>query len=386
MDFQVIDLAFFLNLVCQILSCTENLALKNQINPEKLVILGTSGSMWDVLCEHIGTDSHEHWASLSDAVETDAVNQPQLDAFALPISQTLQIDCQLIRIPYGDNLEQQIEILRMMAAAINAGDTVSLDLTHGLRHLPMLGLLSAMYLQTARQVEIKGIYYGALDRTKNNLTPVMQLDGLLNIAEWITALHGFDKTGDIAPFADLLKQEGVADDTANLLKTAAFHESVLNITNARRPLRDFADKTKNGLPGIGSLFADSLNERISWKNQNTLYLRQREKALFYLKQGDYVRAALLGFEAVITCYIEKHNSSSEKENYAIRLQAKDDLEKELARGSQVLKQSYEQLRDIRNALAHTNRSNNIAIEKIFQSENCLQATLTKLLNDLLPLN
>ncbi len=228
-------------------------ALKQHIQPDKLVMLGTSGSMWDVLC----ADDHEQWAELSEAVEADSVTQAQLDTFASPASLALQVDCQLQRIPYGDNLTEQVEILQIMAAAIQAGDIVSLDLTHGLRHLPMLGLLSAMYLQTARNVPIDGIYYGALERTKNDLTPVMQLDGLLNIADWLHALDGFNKTGNLAPFAELLQKDGMAQDTATCLDDAAFFESTLNIPNARSPLKKFTAATQNGLTGIGALFEDS---------------------------------------------------------------------------------------------------------------------------------
>ena len=129
------------------------------------------------------------------------------------------------------------------------GEQVSLDLTHGLRHLPMLGLLSAMYLQIAKKVTIEGIYYGAFDLIPksdiNQFAPVLRLDGLLKIADWINALQGLDKTGDIAPFSELLQREGLNSETAGLLKKAAFFENNLNITQARGPLRKFKDETKS---------------------------------------------------------------------------------------------------------------------------------------------
>jgi CRISPR-associated Csx2 family protein len=363
-----------------------SLGLKNVIKPDRLTILGTSGSMWDVLFENFAQaeEFEDQKLLLIDAVEHDRVTQEQLNACEPLLKECLGIDCQLSLIPYGDNAQTQVDILKTMAKGIVKGDQVSLDLTHGLRHLPMLGLLSAMYLQTAKKVEIKGIYYGALDRTSkdnvNPLTPVMRLEGLLHIADWISALHGFDKTGDIAPFSDLLQQEGLSADTAELLKIAAFHESVLNVTSARKPLRDFARQTEKGLPGIASLFQDNLNERISWVDQDNIYLRQREKAQFYLQQGDYVRAAALGYEALITRHLKQQNPSADAESYALRDDIKQKLKEQAGGGGP----DYKLLRNIRNSLAHANRDNTKDVQQALSSEERLKQKLSDLFAKLLP--
>jgi CRISPR-associated Csx2 family protein len=347
-------------------------ALNQYVRPDKLVILGTSGSMWDVLCEQLGTDSHEHWANLSEAAENDSVSQAQLDEFSTPVSRALEVECQLIRIPYGDNLAEQIEILQLMATAVQKGDTVSLDLTHGLRHLPMLGLLSAMYLQTARNVPINGIYYGALDRTKDDLTPVMQLNGLLSIAEWLHALDGFNKTGNLAPFSNLLQRDGMSAETAHCLEESAFFENTLNIAEASKPLTQFSSETKNGLTGIGALFQDSLQERIKWHKQKDLYSRQRENAYFYLKQGDYLRASILGYEAFVTLKVQQDKFLSPKD-YKHREQVKENLRDN---------QDFQLLGRLRNALAHAGTKTN-EWNTLRDSVKLLQE-LKRLFDELLP--
>jgi CRISPR-associated Csx2 family protein len=365
-----------------------SLGLKNVIKPERLVILGTSGSMWDVLFDNFASaqEYEDQKLELIDAVEHDKVTQVQLTACESLLKEQMGIDCQLKLIPYGDSKLTQVEILQIMAQGIAKGDQVSLDLTHGLRHLPMLGLLSAMYLQTAKKVEIKGIYYGALDRTPkgvvNPLTPVMRLDGLLQIADWITALHGFEKTGDIAPFSDLLIEEGVMPSTAGLLKEAAFYENTLSVTRARKPLRDFTKQTSEGLPGIASLFQDSLNERISWIDQDNIYLRQREKAQFYLQQSDYVRAAALGYEALITRHLKQKNPLADSENYDLRDEIKQKLKKQADGGGA----DYKLLRNIRNSLAHANRNNIKEVQQALSSDESLKQKLSDLFITLLPPN
>ena len=363
-----------------------SLGLNNVIKPDRLVLLGTSGSMWDVLFDSFASaqDYEEQKLELMDAVERDQVTQGQLTACEALLKERLGVDCHLNLIPYGDSTSTQVEILKIMAKDIGIGDQVSLDLTHGLRHLPMLGLLSAMYLQTAKKVDIKGIYYGALDRTSKDdkpLTPVMRLDGLLKIADWITALHGFDKTGDIAPFSELLIQEGLSPNTAGLLKTAGFYENTLSVTQARKPLRNFATNTAGELPGIASLFQDSLRERISWVNQDNIYLRQREKALFYLQRSDYVRAAAMGYEALITYHLKQKTPHADPENYELRDEIRTNL-KSIA--APIKWPDYKLLSNIRNSLAHANRSNMAEVQKILSSEAHLKHKLTELFEKLLP--
>ena len=360
-----------------------SMGLKEVINPDKLIILGTSGSMWDVLCGELSQDEND-LEVLMAAVDTNTVTQVLLDTYQVSISEHLAVDCQLRLISYGDTSDGQVQILQAMAQDIAQGDKVSLDLTHGLRHLPMLGLLSAMYLQIAKKVTMAGIYYGAFDLIPksdiNQFAPVLRLDGLLKIADWINALQGFDKTGDIAPFSELLQEEGLDSETAGLLKKAAFFENNLSITQARGPLRIFKNETKSkGLPGIASLFEESLKERISWVEQDNIYLRQREKALFYLQQGDYVRASSLGYEALITKYLREAQPNADIEDYDLRAQIKDNLN---AEGNS----DYKLLRNIRNSLAHASRSNTGDVQRVMSNEDDLVETLNRLFSTLLPNN
>lgn len=357
-------------------------ALTKVIKPKRLVILGTSGSMWDVLCENLGQD--EQQLALIEAVENDAVTQLLLNHFSDLFSEKLGVECVLKLIPYGDDLSQQIDILQKMAEDVREGDTVSLDLTHGLRHLPMLGLLSAMYLKTARNVQIDGIYYGALERTNSEtkLTPVMRLEGLLTMADWISALDGFNKTGNIAPFSELLQRDGMEKDTAQCLEEAAFFENVLNIPNARSPLKRFAEATQSGLKGIGALFQDNLFKRISWYKEDQLYLRQQQNAYFYLKQGDYLRASTLGYEAFMT-YQMRQDSTVPKldpQNFSDR----DKIKKRFESQNTTQSRDYKMLRNLRNALAHGVRSDLADVQRALSSREKLHTELERLFKTLLP--
>ena len=83
-------------------------------------------------------------------------------------------------IPFGENSEEQYAILDVVAEAVPKG-AVSFDLTHGFRHLGMVGFLSAFMLERISSLNVRGLWYGALDMTRDGITPVLKLDGLVRV-------------------------------------------------------------------------------------------------------------------------------------------------------------------------------------------------------------
>ena len=90
------------------------------------------------------------------------------------------------------------------------GENLSLDVTHGFRHLPMLALVAARYLARVVSVKVEELYYGALEMTTpDGETPVLRLGGLLAMLDWVEALAPYDKDGDSGVFAPLLPADGM---------------------------------------------------------------------------------------------------------------------------------------------------------------------------------
>ena len=206
------------------------LALAEVIKPDRLSILGTKGSMWDVLVEslaHSGELEDERISLIGNA-ENHAVTQSQLDSLAPLISHHLGLDCRLTIIPRGTDESEQVEILRIMAQGVNPHDRAILDITHAFRHLPMLAFVSALYLESVRNAHIENIYYGAFDMMHDKVVPALRLDGLMRVARWIKALSTYDKDGDYGVFAELFKQEGIAN--AKMLQRAVTSHDKLGRT------------------------------------------------------------------------------------------------------------------------------------------------------------
>jgi len=273
-----------------------------------------------------------------------------------------------------------MEILHTVAAAIPEG-RVSFDLTHGFRHLAALGLLSAFFLERVAHIEIAGLYYGAWDMKQGSVTPVVRLDGLHAIQRWIDALDRFDASGDYGVFADLLVADGVAPEHARCLERAAFYERTSNAGRAREQILTFLNFLEDGLPGTAKLFEDRLRERLAWARSSTLSEHQRHLARVYLARGDFLRAAIFGWEAVITRECERRNYDVH-EFEGGRASAEEEVEAELREGRSGLGKAYWKLKDLRNGLAHGNPARRKDVQNILSDDQRLPRELQELFGEL----
>ena len=121
-----------------------------------------------MLVEHLAEEGKDEDARLQliDAEVAGAVTQPLLDRLA-PLMKRA-VDCNVFPrlIPFGQDENEQYRILDAIADAVPKKGTVSFDLTHGFRHLGMVGFLSAFMLERVRNLNVRDLWYGALDMTR----------------------------------------------------------------------------------------------------------------------------------------------------------------------------------------------------------------------------
>lgn len=356
--------------------------LKDYLEPDRMVVLGTAGSTWDALIENIAPDTgdEEMRLTLIDAVGRGAVTRELLTSIEPLASRALGIPCTLDMIPYGRDEEQQTQTLAKMAEHLHGAHRATLDVTHSFRHLPMLALLSAMYLEKTQPVAIDAIYYGALDMRTGDLVPVINLSGLLHIARWLAMLDAFDKDGDYGVIAELLEKEGLPKAQVGLLRKAAYAERVFNHELANQNLRQFLPLLDNSLPGTGALFTATLRERLSWISKVSPAERLQAIARLALARADYARAAV----AAQTAYVLVHARPDERIS---RYEVLGNIEEEIRdgrRGDALLRPAYEELKRLRNTLAHGTAPQDDATRRILADENRLRDALDRLFRQLLP--
>lgn len=331
------------------------LALCQHLKPSRVLLLGTSGSMWDLLVEHAAASSEHEEARLAliDAVGAGAVDQALLDRiepilsrrFGVPVAPRLIADA---RDPAG-----QRAILQAIEAGVPKGD-VSFDVTHGYRHLGMLGLVGAFMLEGIGNRRLTGIYYGALEMTRDGETPVLRLDGLHHIQRWVKALDQFQASGDYGVFAPLLQDDGLAADKAACLARAAHLERLSNANDAAVQLCTFLRALDDWTPsGASALFIDKLKRHLRWAEAKDLHEQQRRLALQAHARGDYLRAAIFGLESMITrlCQAQGKNpldyQQREAADVAFQTEQKND---HAVRDWK--REAYWLMKNLRNAMAH----------------------------------
>jgi CRISPR-associated Csx2 family protein len=363
------------------------IALREVLSPDRLVLLGTSGSMWDFLVEHLAPEGQgeEVRLRLIEAAIKERVTPELLSEVTPLVERALGLPCVLNLIAYGRNAAEQIAILDAIAGGVPEGRVI-LDLTHGFRHLAALGLLSGFFLERIARLGIDGLYYGALDMTdrSSRITPVVRLDGLLAVQRWIDALARFDQSGDYAVFTPLLIESGVPPDKARCLQDAAFHERNFNLSDARRAIQTFLPTLNGELAGAGRLFRDPLRKRLSWVKDGRLMDHQRRLAYFYLRNGDYVRAAILAYEAVVTHQCQRRGM--DQQDYQTGREPATSLyESEMKKGrhSRDIRRGYWLLKRLRNSLAHGDPAPDPQVRRVIASRDRLPEEIGRTLDLLL---
>lgn len=255
---------------------------------------------------------------------------------------------------------------------IESEDRLLIDVTHGLRYHPMLGLLAAQYFGVVRQTTLEGIYYGALDRTRNAVTPVLRLDGMLDVLQWVQALNSFDKDGDYGVFTQLLREDQVPSSVCDSMQQAAFFERVTNASKAREqltPLRQH-EFDLDAQP-LAALFSPALKQRVGWSavsGRGNIELRLAEQ---YLDRGDYLRAAIYAQEGYISKRLDH-----ERDNIDSFDRRREVLE------SDGHSMAFYELKKLRNALAHGLRNQDHKMNRMLAREGELQEKMKAILAQL----
>lgn len=342
-------------------------ALQQRIKPQRMVILGTPGSMWDHLFEgdiDFGSSMEDARLELGEAVDAQQVSPAHLLALETILSERLACEVKLVLTPYCRNEREQVELLRIMAEHVHESDSVHLDVTHGFRHLPMLALLSALHLQAVKNATIQAIWYGAYNPDTGK-APVYDLKGMLQISDWIQSLHTYQKDGDYGVFSDLL------GDSGEQLAKAAFYERTSNPVKARETLIGWTsneERFSTDDPAV-ELFKDEIENRVSWYKGRERADWEQSLAYSYLEKKDYLRAAIYGMEGVISA-----QAFLKVNDY----DAREDARSELVSN----KPGFKQLQWLRNAMAHGVKPRDRHIAKTMGAETDLKATLKSLFKQL----
>ena len=312
---------------------------------DKVVVLGTAGSIWDAWWQADETLLEKHaefLTMLSGKVQNEEEDIGALSELADILTNHFGKEVQCKYIPDGLDEESQLNILQVIDNIGAKGDDIYLDVTHGFRHLPMIELLSAFLKRN--DFNIKKIYYGALERSIDGVAPVIDLKGLFNLQEWIEAMSVLRETGNVMPLSRIESMKGFCAD----LEQYQFFIQMNNVGNARGCANRIRGKIKDGdLPAEAILFKAQLESIFDWGRDQEYANRQLRQAKRAMQTGDYLRAIILLNESVISAWVDDPGKVADIQ---CRADAEDKLYK---KGGD----NWHILRRLRNSTAHDGMKN-----------------------------
>lgn len=344
------------------------MGLLEYLQPKKLILVGTAGSMWDVFFDHQHTDD-DGLLSLMEAVPQHAVTAEMLAIHEQRLTEKLGIPVQCLLISYARDETEQAAILTALASAVGKNERLVLDVTHGFRHLPMLALVAARYLQHVRGVQVQEVYYGAAEMTDlaSKQTPVLRLGAMLHMLDWVEALAVYENSGNYGVFAPLLQRDGMQEQRATMLAEAAYFERSSNPVQAKQNLSGAHTHVRQHQGPMGTLFRDALTEHISWFRHGSRADWELALAERYLQRQDYLRAITYLYEGYISRTTEKFGGNVNQ------FEDRDEAFKQADKNQDVWL-----LKHLRNAMTHGVRTQNPEASRLLQDQNALDTRLRQL--------
>jgi CRISPR-associated DxTHG motif protein len=123
------------------------------------------------------------------------------------LCQRLQEHTQIVEvdIPDGKSEEELWEIFAAISKAVQEGDEIVFDITHGFRSLPMIALLTIAYLKQVKGVKVQHVVYGVYEKGKHE-APILDLTPFADLLDWLAAAKMFTATGDSSELGRLIQE------------------------------------------------------------------------------------------------------------------------------------------------------------------------------------
>jgi len=265
-----------------------------------------------------------------------------------------------VHIPNGETTEEMWTTFEAVTNAVDEGDTVTFDITHGLRSIPFLVFLAAAFLKSAKRVTIQAIYYGAFELNRDasgapRPAPVIELTDFVSLLDWLDASNQFVSLGDASSLAALVfaaqphymlrQRDDVARQQSKQLSDAAgalnnvslalrlilpdqvmeashkLQGTLLGATAATRqwarPFTVLAEQVAHAYEPLG------LSNPHAEENRVTSLSKELAMVQWYLDRNLIVQAVVLGREWLVTWGVVQAGLGNPYDNKTVR----DEVEK-----------------------------------------------------------
>ncbi len=277
--------------------------------PDRLLIVGTPTSGWDVLMELVErlapahADAALEWAiPVSEALATGPVDPAALREFERRFSAGLGARIDLVLTENdGDRVFETLD------ASIAPAERVILDITHSFRSMPVHALVALGAMRWLKGVEMADIIYGSLDeKGKDEVSAARSLGPTAALARATPALAQLALVDDVGSIAPYLAQgtpslRGPLDDVQRLESIMQYDAVAVKRGQALGDLRRFSGPASHR--AVAAKVRDTLDS-LNLGTGSTGLLNRARRAL---ARNDFMRAVGLANEALALRMVERHS-------------------------------------------------------------------------------
>ncbi len=345
--------------------------LVEKLKVDKIIVVGTSKSMWEELYKHyaqkIGKFNEEYWKYIGEKVGKSNYKNHELkeedlkelcnvlDEYLKKINPNAKGGSKCLLIKYGINKEdiwENFDIFMSLTNEINDNDEIYLDITHSFRSIPLFMYVMLEFLRYFKNIKLEGIYYGMLDVYKElNYAPIVDLSPIFEILDWVKGMYEFTKYGNSYLISDLLEEENKL--LANNLRKISIHIDANYLRELKEDI-DELNKILNNINEDSGRFTKYIIPKLKefserFNNISSYYEFQKLMAEWNFDNKKYSSGYLCLTDSIFWMLCEKYGLTPIHKNR--------DLMKRLSYAVDLpffkeVNAIYEKLRNIRNKIAH----------------------------------
>lgn len=343
-------------------------ALTQHYHVDKIILIGTAKSMWEEVYYSFAKKNGKEDADKYVAIGDKCVNASHLSDLEIPykedIENALGPGSKIILIKYGLNKDEILfnsSQIMSIEQFLDIGDRLIVDITHSFRSLPIMLMNCLVYLQNVsrKNIKIDHITYGMLDITNEmgGETPVVELNSLLELNDWISGAYSFSQFGNAYKIADLIESEdkSVAERLrrfSDLMNLNHIYE-IQHEAQGLSAIKNMKYSSKIPEMILNPIINDFITEFHGIKTHSSFQYRL---ACWQNDHKKYCFAYITLQESIVTYICEQNGLQGS--NYNNREQAKQNLRNEShdLRVIPELKNLYNKIKKTRNALAHSKQT------------------------------
>ena len=290
--------------------------LTEHLKIDKLFLLGTSGSAWDMIADNFNS-SEEISLPLMEKVEHSQVLQDDLLGLDKVLDDHLGTNgSKSWIIEYGvdeNELWNNFSILLEMSRSFEPGDEIYLDITHAFRSLPMMSFVMTEFASQVSDIPFKlsGIYYGMFEYSKDpqnklqGVTPIVDISIIYELHQWIRAIDAMKKYGNLDPLVKLLETsdnedlksvEKVFVQLNNNIKLANLASLKQFVSNASKKIKSLQNSNNK----IIKLLAKDIVDFVERLDKEEMSAFQYELAKWFCDNKQYALSYMALAESIMT--------------------------------------------------------------------------------------